>query len=203
MLQHFSLETRQLFLCNLLLAVCCAFYLLWWLLAFQPVNPIKGMKTGWLLIPAFAAGIAAAVFAARGLGTAVDNPGLIPSGWVLWGGIAAYVLLLIVTRFLLHRPVTTELFLIVGWAVLALSETSALFGCGALGRGAAMAFSALIAGGAVVSLVCYVLYYKLPAKAGFIDGIVPLATAALIMAGMDFTLLGGAWIGTRTLHCIY
>lgn len=189
MLQHFSLETKQLFFCNLLLVICCAFYLQWWLLAFRPVNPIKGMKTGWLLIPAFAAGIVAAVFAARGLGTAADKPGLIPSGWVLWGGIAAYVLLLIVTRFLLHRPVTAELFLIVGWAMLALSETSALFGCGALGRGAAMVFSALIAVGAVASLGCYVLYYKLPAKAGFIDGIVPLATAVLIMTGMDLTLL--------------
>ncbi|QNK39507.1 hypothetical protein [Caproicibacter fermentans] len=189
MLQHFSLETRRFFLCNLLLVVCCSFYLLWWLLAFRPVNPIKGMKTGWLLIPAFAAGITAVVFAARGLGMAADKPGLIPSGWVLRGGIAAYVLLLIVTRFSLHRPVTTELFLIVGWAMLALNETSVLFGCGAFGRGTAMAFSALIAVGAAASLVCYVLYYQLPAKAGFIDGIVPLATTALIMGGMDLALL--------------
>ncbi|MEA4966430.1 MAG: hypothetical protein VB055_11500 [Oscillospiraceae bacterium] len=124
------------------------------------MHPIMGMKTGRLLISASAAGIAAAVFASIGLGTAAERPGLIPSGWVLWGGITAYVLLLIVTRFLLHRPVTTELFLIVGWAMLALSEISALFGCGALGHRAAMAFSALIAVGAVVSLVCYVLYDK-------------------------------------------
>ena len=42
--------------------VCCAFYLAWWLMAFK-TNPIKGMKTGWLLIPAFAADIAAVVMA--------------------------------------------------------------------------------------------------------------------------------------------
>ncbi len=189
MLQHFSWETKRLFLCNLLLVLCCAFYLAWWLLASRPVNPLKGMQTGWLLLPAVAAGIAGLAFAASGLRAAGDNPGLIPSGWVLWGGAAAYVLALLITGFLLHRPVTTELFLIVGWAMLALAEASALFGCGALGRGAAMAFVVLIAVGAAVSMVCYVLYYKLPAQAGFIDGIVPLATAALIMAGMDAALL--------------
>lgn len=187
--QDFSLETKQLFLCNLLLVACCAFYLLWWLLAFRPANPIKGMKTGWLLISAFAAGIAALVFAARGLRMAAGRPGLLSAGGVLFGGIAVYLLLVLTTKFLLHRPVTTELFLIVGWAMLALCEVSALFGCGALGRGTAVTFAVLIAAGAAVSLVCYVLYYKLPVKAGFLDGIVPLATAAVLMAGMDIALL--------------
>lgn len=187
----FDFQTRQIFLANLLLVVCCAFYLAWWILAFKPVNPIKGMKTGWLLIPAFAAGIAATVFAARGLGAAAVYPGLFPSGWVLWGGILAYVVLLAVTGFLLHRPVTTELFLIVGWAMLALSEVSALFGGSAFSHNAAIIFAAVIAVGTTVSMICYVLYYKLSATAGFIDGMVPLIMAALVMAGMDLVLLRG------------
>jgi len=187
----FNLQTRQIFLANLLLVICCAFYLAWWLLAFKPVDPIRGMKTGWLLIPAFAAGIAAVVFAVKGLGAPSVNPGLFPSGWVLWGGVIAYVVLLTVTTFLLHRPVTTELFLIVGWAMLALSEVNTLYGGGTLSYRAAITFAAIIAVGAVISLICYMLYYKLPATAGFVDGIVPLLMAALIMAGIDIVLLKG------------
>lgn len=189
MLRHFSLGTRQLFLCNLLLVICCIFYLLWWVLAFRPENPIKGMKTGWLLIPAFAAGITAAVFAARGFRAAADRPGLIPSGRILWCGFAAYVLLLIVTRFLLHRPVTTELLLIVGWTMLTLGEINALFCFGTLCRKTAVFFAVLMITSAIVSLVCYVLYYQLPAKAGFLAGIVPLVAAALMMSVMDIALL--------------
>lgn len=190
MLRDFDFQTKRIFFSNLLLTLCCAFYLVWWLLAFKPVNPVKGMKTGWLLLPAFTAGIAAVVFAARGIGAAV-RPGLFPSGWILWGGILAYVVLLGVTGFLLHRPVTTELFLIVGWAMLALSEVSALFGGGAFDHRTAVVFAAIIAVGATVSLICYVLYYNLSAAAGFIDGMVPLLMAALVMAGINLALLKG------------
>ena len=169
-MNQFNVQTREIFRCNLLLVVCCGFYLAWWLLAFRPVDPVKGMKTGWLLLPAFAAGIAGAVFAAKGLGAAAGRPGLISARWILWGGILAYAALLAVTKFLLRRPVTTELFLIVGWAMLALAEVSALSGGKALSRGAAIAFAALVAVGGAVSLVCYVLYYKLPPAAGFAAG---------------------------------
>ena len=188
MLHNFDIQTRQIFLGNLLLVLCCAFYLAWWLLAFRPVNPVRGFRTGWLLLPAFAAGLGAVVFSVRGLGTA-GSGGLFPAGRVVWGGIAAYAILLVVTKFLLHRPVTTELFLIVGWAVLALSEVSALYGCGALSHGCSLAFAAVVAVGTAVSLVCYVLYYRLSPAAGFIDGIVPLLMAAVVMAGLDLALV--------------
>lgn len=191
MLHDFDFQTRQIFFGNLLLVICCAFYLAWWLLAFKPVNPIKGMKTGWLLIPAFAAGVAAVVFAARGLGAVSANPGLFPSGWILWGGILAYVVLLAITRFLLHRPVTTELFLIVGWAMLALSEVSALLGGGAFSHGIAIRFVTIVVVSTVISLICYTLYYNLSAAAGFIDGMVPLLMSALVTAGIDLALLKG------------
>jgi len=188
-LQNFGLQTKQIFIGNLLLVVCCLFYLAWWVLAFNPANPIKGMKTGWLLIPALLAGLGAVAFAVRGLGAQGSAPGLFPPGRVLWGGALAYVVLLVLTWGLLHRPVTTEMFLIVGWAVLALSEASALLAAGALTHGAAVAFAAVIAAGAAVSLVCYVLYYELAETVGFIAGMVPLLMAAAVMASIDLVLL--------------
>jgi len=54
--------------------------------------------------------------------------------------------------------VTTELILIVGWTVLMLSENS------------------------VISLICYIIYYKLGKKAGFWDGILPLILVTIYMA---------------------
>ena len=52
---------------NILLVVCCAFYLAWWLIAFKPEGAVKGMKSGWLLIPAAAAGILAVYKTVKGV----------------------------------------------------------------------------------------------------------------------------------------
>lgn len=190
-MNHLIDSARQIFLGNLLLIVCCVFYLAWWLLAFKPMNPIKGFKTGWLLLPAFAAGLAGVIFAIRGQGLSAVYPGLFPHGVLLWGGIAAYVLLMAVTGLALHRPVTTELFLIIGWAMLALAEVSALYGCGSYTHAVAIAFVVICMIGTIISLVCYVLYYNLSAVAGYIDGMMPLLMATLVMAGMNLMLMRG------------
>ncbi len=52
---------KQMLWGNGLLVVCCGFYLLWWILAFKPSGAIKGMRSGWLLVPAFVFGLAAVV----------------------------------------------------------------------------------------------------------------------------------------------
>ena len=66
---------KQIFLGNILLIVCCAFYLAWWMLAFRPENAVKGMRSGWLLIPAAVSGILSVVVILRGMGveTAAGN----------------------------------------------------------------------------------------------------------------------------------
>ena len=149
------------------------------------------MKTAWLLLPAFTAGLAAVVLIVRGIAAAEVKSPLFPDGWVLWGGIAVYAVLLAVTLLVFHRPVTTELFLIVGWAMLTLSEISTLYGTGRFSRGSAMGFTAVTAAAALVSLVCYVLYYNLKGTAGYYDGAVPLAAAAVVMAGLCAAMVTG------------
>ena len=186
---NFDVSTKQIFWGNILLAVCCAFYRAWWLLAFKPVGAVKGIKTGWLLIPAFAAGLAAVILLLRGIGAAAVTTELFPIRYVLLGGAAAYVILLAATLLLLKRPVTTELFLIVGWAMLALAEVNTLYGTGRFSHGASLALSVVIGAAALVSLVCYVLYYKLDSGAGYLDGMVPLLLAALIMVGISIGMV--------------
>lgn len=188
-IHDFDFPAKQIFRSNILLIICCVFYLSWWLLAFKPTGAIKGIKTGWLLIPAFAAGLAAIILAVKGVLSASIGVALFPSGLLLWGGIVAYLILLAITRLLFKRLVTTELFLIVGWAVLALSEINALYGIGRFSHGLATIFAVVIGVATLISLVCYVLYYNLGNRAGYFDGMVPLLMVALVMTGISVAMV--------------
>lgn len=165
---------------NVLLILCCACYLLWWLIAFRPSGHLDTINTRWILIPAFALGLTSIFVTLYGIRKADIRQILIPKDWILWGGIGAYVVLLIVTYVFFHRPVTTELLLIVGWAMLALAEINALYGMDVFSRKTAVIFCLITAAAVLGSLVCYVLYYRLGNTAGYIDGIVPLVLAAAV-----------------------
>ena len=82
-----------------------------------------------------------------------------------------------------------ELFLIVGWAMLALWETNVLYGIGQLSHALAVIFTVIIGVSALISLVCYVLYYNLGARAGYFDGMVPLLMVALVMGGISVAIM--------------
>jgi hypothetical protein len=189
-IHDFDFPVKQIFRNNILLIVCCVFYLTWWLLAFKPTGSIKGMKTGWLLIPAFTAGVAAIILAVKGILSAPISASLFPGGILLWGGIAAYLIFLMITLLFFKRPVTTtELFLIVGWAVLALSEINTLYGIGRFSHRLAVIFAVVIGVAMLISLVCYILYYHLGDRAGYFDGMVPLLMTALVMSGISVVMV--------------
>lgn len=177
---QFETAARQMLTGNVLLILCCACYLLWWLIAFRPSGHLDTINTRWILIPAFALGLTSIFVTLYGIRKADIRQILIPKDWILWGGIGAYVVLLIVTYVFFHRPVTTELLLIVGWAMLALAEINALYGMDVFSRKTAVIFCLITAAAVLGSLVCYVLYYRLGNTAGYIDGIVPLVLAAVV-----------------------
>lgn len=180
-----NFSVKQIFESNILLVICCAFYLAWWLLAFKPTGAIKGVKSGWLLIPASITGLISIILAVKGIQSASIRSALFPSGSLLWGGIAAYFILLAFTRLLFKRQVTTELFLIIGWAVMALSEINVLYGIDRFSYGLAVIFTVVIGAATLISLVCYVLYYNLKDRAGYFDGMVPLLMVALVTVGIS------------------
>ncbi len=173
---------RQLFWGDILLVGCCAFYLLWWVLAFKPAGAVKGLRSGWLLFPALILGVAGLVMIVKGSGRAAAADSFFSAGTALLAGAVSYAVLLVVTRLVFRRQVTTELFLIVGWTVLAFVEINALYGLGVLTRGAAAGFFAAAVTAAAVSMVCYVLYYGLDSRAGYVDGMIPLLLTAAFMA---------------------
>ena len=185
MFSFFNASEKQIFFGNALFVACCGFYLAWWLLAFNPVAGINAGRAGWLLIPAGISGIAAIAITLMGISASVMARRLFPGGYILWGGVAAYIILLAVTVHLFNRPATTELILIVGWCMLALAEINALYGSGVFTGRAAACFISLVCAAVVISLVCYVLYYRLGSSAGYVDGMIPLLLTGLSMTGIS------------------
>ncbi|MCD8316307.1 MAG: hypothetical protein LUB61_02735 [Eggerthellaceae bacterium] len=191
MFSEFDADTSQMLIGNLLLVGCCIFYLLWWIIAFKPVRPIKGFKSGWLVIPALILGVLSIVFIVRGSCFLDDGYELLIPKWITFvGGIVVYIALLAATSIFLHRQVTTELFLIIGWLVIMFLEISALYALGDYGLGASIAWLIICSVAAVVSLICYLLYYNLDAVKGYVDGMIPLV------------LLGGMMVAVTISVCV-
>ena len=180
---------KGLFVGNLLLIICCVFYLAWWIIAFKPYGAVRGMASGWLLFPAALTGLAAIFVLIHAFRVAETDRSLVPGTLLMITGVVAYFILLAITYFCMHRVVTTELLLIVGWCVLALSEVNVLYGIYDLSvTGAWIWFIAVIAASAV-SMVCYILYYGLNDIKGYVDGMVPLLIIGGMMAVMSIGML--------------
>jgi len=179
---------------NVWIIVCCVFYLMWWLVAFRPEGAGTGMKTDWLLLPALAAGAFGVLMALRGIWKISPEPGssLFPGGAVIIGGIAAYALLLVVTLVILKRPVTTELFLIVGWGMLALSAVNALFSVGVFSHGLSVAFVVVVFAIIIVSLILYALYFRMEGVAGYIGGMIPLVLVIAVTIVISISIVFSA-----------
>ena len=180
---------KQILTGNILLIFCCLFYLSWWLIAFKPEGAVKGIRSGWLLIPAAACGLAAVIMICKGISATAKEERLIPVLLIFAAGVIVYFVLLAGTWFIMKRQVTTELFLIVGWAALAAAEVSALFACGSYSKTAAIIFIVFIIIMAAVSMVCYLLYYNLDSVKGYIDGIIPLAIVAVMTGIMSAAMV--------------
>ncbi len=188
MLANLDAQTKLIFGGNILLIACCVFYLLWWVIAFNPSGGIRGFRSGWLLIPAAICGILAAVQVIRGsCDGSIAMP--YPRAAILIGGIAVYIILLIGTYMLLHRQVTTELFLIVGWVALMFLELGALWGLGHFSTVTTVVLLVVVVAVGVVSLICYLMYYDLDGTRGYIDGMIPLILIALMMVVVTVTLM--------------
>ena len=181
---RFDPAVKAVFGGHLLLILCCVLYLLWWSIAFRP-DSLPGSRvsalTVALLVLTAAAGVAGTVVALRGVLALPQSVRVVPGSLIAWGGVAVYVVLLALTSVLLHRQVTTELLLIVGWTVLELVTLNALRGAERLSPAPAVGLFVLALAACAAAMVCYLLYYRLDAGTGYVVGMVPLTAAAVSM----------------------
>lgn len=182
MAAKFGLAEKEIFIGSVLLMICALFYLAWWINAFRPLKQGDILKDTVLLLAAAAFGIAAVIMTIKGIKASSGTMSLFPQERIVVDGVAVYIVLLLITKHLFKRPVTSELILFVAWAALELSAANALYGSGFIGFHGMAAVVITVICAFAVSLVCYVLYYKLSKGAGYTDGMIPLIAVAAEMA---------------------
>ena len=164
------------------LIACFAVYLLWWYRGYRPgveVSRIGGVN-GVLFLAMVVLG-AVGVWLSTTTIPATSAP-IIGTEGIVIGAVAAYIVLLLVTRFLFGRVVTTELILIVAWTALEKSVIVSLNAAGILIGGRFLAMCIVLVAAFIVSIVLYVAYYRMEEMRAFYAAMVPLAAAAVTMA---------------------
>lgn len=166
---------------NIMLIICAAFYLLWWCVAFFPNTKVPKIISGPLIIFAAATGLVGGYIELRGLANMHLNQSLFSGFLLLAVGAIAYVVLMLITSVVLHRQVTTELLLIVGWVILQMAYVNALYGMGMVTRMIAMVLVIAIIVFGVLALIAYLAYYHLDPIPSYIDGMIPLILVIVMM----------------------
>lgn len=170
---------------QVLLIVCCALYLVFWSLGYRPGAETSRFRTSTMIFLFLTAlsGLAGTGLTIAGMNSLTMVRKTAVPGWVICiAGIVLYVVLLGVTGVWMHRPVTTELFLITGWLVLELCMIHSLGGAG-MGKARLTAMLVIILAAWAVSMVLYALYYRMDGMKAYYAAMVPLITEAAGMAG--------------------
>lgn len=166
-----------------LFIICALCYLTWWVIVFYP-GASGSIIGGLFLFAAFLAGVAGTVLLIHTVHNRRHEVKVVRksvSGLLILGiGAAAYIVLLIVSTRLLHRILTTELFLIVGWATLQLSVVSFAYSTDTFGKKGARLTAGLIVLSSILCLYCYFTYYDQSDLVGYIEGMIPLVTVAAV-----------------------
>lgn len=166
-----------------LLFACTVFYLAWWTVFFRdvddkPTGALRAVGIACIVVAAIA-GVAAVAVTVVAL---VQIPMAIPPFFILAIAVVLYLVLMVGTRWLAKRTVTTELALIVGWMAFEVSTVNGIASLHAI-TGASFIMLVLVLGVAfVANVVCYTLYYALKGRAAFIDGCIPLGIVGVISA---------------------
>jgi hypothetical protein len=171
---------------QVLLIVCCVFYLIWWSMSYRPgvvVNRVGGIR-GVLLAVTAAAGFAGAFICMHGISGVPKDGAALKGSTVIIAGLAAYFILLFVTQYGLGRPVTTELALINGWAVLEICASNALNCAGRLDPEKFTTALWIIAAAYLLSMILYIIYYRVDEDLAFYLAMVPLISEAAAMAAI-------------------
>ena len=92
--------------------------------------------------------------------------------------------MLVLTRVLFKRIVTTELFLIVGWTILETIVADRLYAIGSFSSKSFSAVTVIIAIAFLIGIVLYVAYYRMEEMRAFYAAMIPLVVDAAAMVAM-------------------
>ena len=174
-----------------LLVICCIFYLIWWSIAFHPNHGddhTSGLD-GWLLLITALFGLAGIAINLIGIRDSGAGKGFTNGAMIAVVGVIVYIVLLIGTRLIFHRQVTTELLLIVGWTMLEISSVNVAFALEAVSWEKVVAILVIVVIAAVASFICYMLYYNVAPMTGYFFGMIPLITEAVSMVVFEVILI--------------
>jgi hypothetical protein len=182
---------KKIILGQILLIICCVFYLIWWYRGYRPgvsVRRSSGLN-GLLFMATAFFGMAGVAFSLSPV-ESVRMPRISPMTIVL-AGVIGYVVLLIVTTRIFHRTVTTELLLITCWTVLEMTVINHLYSAEVLSDKGFAGMCVCIALAFAVSIVLYVAYYRMEEMKAFYAAMVPLVTEGVTMAILAEVVLAG------------
>lgn len=177
----------EIFEGNLLLLICSLFYLAWWFVSFKPNLSVKQNPSGGLagilyLVATLITGVGGIALTSSGImWLSQDSRGL-SVRFILLGSAVVFFILLLVTAIVFHRTVTSELLIIHIWVALELSMVAVLHGTGHFGLGPAVTITGLVGIAFVVSLICYIRYYRLNGRSRYLDGMIPLIIDGIVMS---------------------
>lgn len=176
---QFTRNEWQIFIGNTLMAVTSLFYILWWRTSFQDASAggafiSLAILTGLVSVALIA--VSALEVQGRGLSESI----------IILAALPLYIALFFITTGPLHRPLTSELLIIIVWAVAEFSAVNLLYGCRRFNLAEMISGVALISAAVTAGLVCYVRYYTFPANSAgrFWLGIYPLAIDGIVVAAL-------------------
>ncbi|MDD6373513.1 MAG: hypothetical protein PUF97_03410 [Bifidobacteriaceae bacterium] len=178
-----SLAYGHLLVGQMLLAICCVFYLAWWCVTFMP-----GIDKKKWTVPRIVFIVLAALIGVAGLCLSyiaiivVHEPTRVSNATVVAVAAIAFILLYFVTVCVFDRRFTCELFLIVGWGALEACAANVLNASAHLSDVWFGVMLGVVLVACAVSLVMYVLYYRLAPRKAFVSGMVPLITEGVATA---------------------
>jgi hypothetical protein len=182
MFRDFAFPDWGIFLGNLLMLVTCAFYVAWWAVAFSPTGSGRTPGASVLIGIAILAGISSVALISLACGSIPSSGKGLPPIVLLVGAAVAYVIILAVTKAAFHRPVTSELLIMIVWATVESAAINGLRCRGRFGMPQTIALAALVAAATCVGIVCYLSYYRLDKVSSYRTGFIPLIADGAVVA---------------------
>lgn len=157
-----------------LLSLGALFYTGWWLTAFRPDARSGGALSALLFLCLAVFGLSGTALTVHGI-HGLPLPPSWPGGTMLLAlALLVYFLLLTGSVKLFGRKPTTELILLVLWALMEIMVLGVLHEAGALAGAAYGLIWAAVAAASLIAFAAYMMYYRMDDNTAYITGAVPL-----------------------------